>query len=229
MTSAEPLWEVRRHADGETVERLPIDRLRLLITKGLLTAEDYARRPTGGAWRQIGTIDELAGSLSGSRSRSGRRRQPAEEEDFDMTPMIDVTFLLLIFFMVTASFNYQKGLDFPASSETAEETSSQDQAPGFEEFDDRILVGIDRQDRFSFRDGRNPLAPGEPIAADELTRRLDLKSRDEHKSKLLIVTDDLSSHDAVVRLIDAASSVGIKEIGMANVIDQSNLNVGPAP
>ena len=33
--------------------------------------------------------------------------------DLEMTPMVDVTFLLLIFFMVTASFNLQKSLAVP--------------------------------------------------------------------------------------------------------------------
>jgi len=36
-------------------------------------------------------------------------------EDMDMTPMVDVTFLLLIFFMVTASFTLQKSVPLPVS------------------------------------------------------------------------------------------------------------------
>ncbi|TWU34513.1 biopolymer transporter ExbD [Novipirellula artificiosorum] len=41
------------------------------------------------------------------------RRKPRETEDLDMTPMVDVTFLLLIFFMVTASFSLQKSIEMP--------------------------------------------------------------------------------------------------------------------
>ena len=43
-----------------------------------------------------------------SRRRDGRA--PAE---MDMTPMVDVTFLLLIFFMVTAAFAMQKSFHVP--------------------------------------------------------------------------------------------------------------------
>ena len=43
-------------------------------------------------------------------------RQPREEEELDMTPMVDVTFLLLIFFMVTASFSLQKSIHDAAVS-----------------------------------------------------------------------------------------------------------------
>ncbi|MCA9138299.1 MAG: biopolymer transporter ExbD [Planctomycetales bacterium] len=35
------------------------------------------------------------------------------ESELDMTPMVDVTFLLLIFFMVTASFSLQRALETP--------------------------------------------------------------------------------------------------------------------
>lgn len=49
-----------------------------------------------------------------------------EETEMDMTPMVDVTFLLLIFFMVTASFSLQKAVVLPpqqsdAPSETVQE------------------------------------------------------------------------------------------------------------
>ncbi|MBB3207394.1 biopolymer transport protein ExbD [Rhodopirellula rubra] len=41
--------------------------------------------------------------------------------DLDMTPMVDVTFLLLIFFMVTASFSMQKSIQIPR--QTSDEAS----------------------------------------------------------------------------------------------------------
>ncbi len=40
-------------------------------------------------------------------------RTPRLEGELDMTPMVDVTFLLLIFFMVTASFSLQKSIQMP--------------------------------------------------------------------------------------------------------------------
>ena len=41
------------------------------------------------------------------------RRKKRDDEELDMTPMVDVTFLLLIFFMVTASFSLQKSIQMP--------------------------------------------------------------------------------------------------------------------
>lgn len=42
-----------------------------------------------------------------------RPRRKREQGELDMTPMVDVTFLLLIFFMVTASFSLQKSIRVP--------------------------------------------------------------------------------------------------------------------
>ncbi len=48
------------------------------------------------------------------------KKEPIPEDELDMTPMVDVTFLLLIFFMVTASFTLQKSIKQPpAQSECA--------------------------------------------------------------------------------------------------------------
>ncbi|MDG1819512.1 MAG: biopolymer transporter ExbD [Porticoccaceae bacterium] len=41
----------------------------------------------------------------------GKRRKEEEESNIDMTPMLDVVFIMLIFFIVTASFVNESGLD----------------------------------------------------------------------------------------------------------------------
>jgi len=49
----------------------------------------------------------------------GKRRKEEEESNIDMTPMLDVVFIMLIFFIVTASFVNESGLDVnrPPTSE----------------------------------------------------------------------------------------------------------------
>ncbi len=41
------------------------------------------------------------------------RSAESEFDEMDLTPMVDVTFLLLIFFMITASFSLQKSIQVP--------------------------------------------------------------------------------------------------------------------
>ena len=55
------------------------------------------------------------------------KRTPRDEEELDMTPMVDVTFLLLIFFMVTAAFSLQKSIQMPRQQTDAPSTTVVDQ------------------------------------------------------------------------------------------------------
>lgn len=54
-----------------------------------------------------------------------RRHRRSDEADVDMTPMLDIVFIMLIFFIVTATFLDERGLDFaqaPASEPLKEPT-----------------------------------------------------------------------------------------------------------
>lgn len=51
------------------------------------------------------------------------KRAKRDEEELDMTPMVDVTFLLLIFFMVTAAFSLQKSIQMPRQQTDAPSTT----------------------------------------------------------------------------------------------------------
>jgi len=55
----------------------------------------------------------------------GKRRKVEEESEIDLTPMLDVVFIMLIFFIVTASFVKESGIDInrppPAFPQTTPE------------------------------------------------------------------------------------------------------------
>lgn len=70
----------------------------------------------------------------------GHRRRKLDSGDLDITPMIDVTFLLLIFFMVTASFSLQKSIEMPRQQTDAPSTNVQEVE---EEDQDMVTVQID--------------------------------------------------------------------------------------
>ena len=72
------------------------------------------------------------------------KKEKIPEDELDMTPMVDVTFLLLIFFMVTASFTLQKSLPQPpASSDEASMNVQQE-----EEAKDYVEVIIDQNNTY---------------------------------------------------------------------------------
>lgn len=55
----------------------------------------------------------------GLYSQQGRRRRMPADDDLDITPMIDVTFLLLIFFMVTSTMQSPSSLHVPPAKHGA--------------------------------------------------------------------------------------------------------------
>jgi biopolymer transport protein ExbD len=55
-----------------------------------------------------------------------RRRQGSDQADVNMTPMLDIVFILLIFFIVTATFLQEQGIDLrpPPPSQNPPEDSN---------------------------------------------------------------------------------------------------------
>ena len=72
------------------------------------------------------------------------KKEKIPEDELDMTPMVDVTFLLLIFFMVTASFTLQKSIPQPPASSDEASLNVQDE----EDVKDYVEVIIDQNDSY---------------------------------------------------------------------------------
>ncbi len=134
-------------------------------------------------------------------------RAATEFEDMDMTPMVDVTFLLLIFFMITASFSLNKTLQFPPPE--PDEKGAQQTVQRLEDFEaDSIIVEIDENNRIYVDD--------EPVTdPSRLAEILTDKGRTEQKFELLINADARSLHETVVKVVDAANEAGMQKIRLA--------------
>lgn len=126
----------------------------------------------------------------------GRER---DEVSLDMTPLIDVVFLLLIFFMLTASFTQAQRLkvDLPQAEQGE---STQDQNKDW-------VIEIDAQGQYALN--------GEALAADDLTVRLLALPERTEDTVVLIRADARTEHQAVVRALDAARAAGLLHIGLA--------------
>lgn len=132
---------------------------------------------------------------------------PLEESGLDMTPMVDVTFLLLIFFMITASFSMQKSLE-TAPPEPDEDGVSQSVV--IEELEeDSVIVAIDEEDQIRVDD-----VPVSGIR--ELTDALAAKVSAEGKTEMLIEAHAKATHGTVVAVTDAGIEVHMQRIRRAS-------------
>ena len=129
------------------------------------------------------------------------------EDDLDMTPMVDVVFLLLIFFMVTASFTLRKSFE-QAHSEV--EDPSRNVVEPKEDEDDFIEVIIDQTNTFYIRtrDTEEIEAPSDREMRDTLRDAKEIAGAE----RLIIRAHVDALHSKVVKVLDTANSVGMRRI-----------------
>ena len=129
------------------------------------------------------------------------RHSKKEPPEVNITPLIDVVFLLLIFFMVSTTFQREAELsiELPEASNQAQDTRDQ-----------RIEVAIDATGRY-FVNGR-PLVNRQPQ-----TIRSALKQASQGKNDLPVVisADANTPHQAVVTVMDAARQLGLLRLTFA--------------
>lgn len=130
------------------------------------------------------------------------KRKRADEE-LDMTPLVDVTFLLLIFFMVTATFGRQKVLLFPPpSSDKKGTTQSVERVENIEV--SSIRIGVDARNVVTIED--------EKVNILDLAMKLRERMRTELKSEAAITSDPRALHETVVKVVDACNEAGFQKI-----------------
>jgi biopolymer transport protein ExbD len=128
------------------------------------------------------------------------KRQAREDISVNMTPLIDIVFLLLIFFMVSTTFTQENHLsiDLPEASADAAETPVE-----------AIDVVISAAAEYSING--QVLLNSKP----ETIRRGLAKALGERQSAPLIITADAKApHETVVFAMDAAGQLGLINISI---------------
>lgn len=126
-----------------------------------------------------------------------------ESVEVNLTPLIDVVFLLLIFFMVTTTFDRHAKLkvSLPESSEKATQQQS-----------DPLVLSIDAKGNY-FINGRQVVNQ----SLDTLKQALQKIIGENTDMALVLRADANTPHKAVVRAMDAASQLGLTKLSIATV------------
>jgi len=165
---------------------------------------------------------------AGSREQAaGGRQTPEEEEEepvqfvrrsvsdegIDMTPMVDVTFLLLIFFMVTAAYSLQKAIEVPPpdQSEAAAQTRTLEE---IEKDDDYLIIEI-RGDNTVWVNDREAPSRQEVLSILREEREGRVGSGSQGPTSLLVLADPDAWHETVVMALDAGNAVGMENVRLA--------------
>jgi biopolymer transport protein ExbD len=128
--------------------------------------------------------------------RQVRRELPA----LNLTPLIDIVFLLLIFFMVTTSFSRETRLlvSLPEASGSAENAA------------ESIEVLVDREGGYAINGRR--LVNAE---VDSLVRGLELESGGDVSLLVVLVADAEVQHQSVVSAMEAIGRAGFASLSIA--------------
>lgn len=127
------------------------------------------------------------------------RSSGRQKVTLDLTPLIDVVFLLLIFFMVSTTFDKQTQLkvDLPEASEQTTEDREEDQ----------IAITIDAQGHFYIND--------EELIThdlDTLKRAMIKISGDRKDLPVLVSSDKQAPFQAAIMVMDAVGQLGLSRL-----------------
>jgi len=128
-----------------------------------------------------------------------RRRHADEEAEINITPMLDIVFIMLIFFIVTTSFVKEQGLEVSRPSSAPPKEIKQDKGP--------IVVKINSGSLISVK-GRI-LEPGAVQA------NLERERAEKPASPLIVAAHPDADTEALVTILDAARAVGIESVSVA--------------
>jgi biopolymer transport protein ExbD len=132
------------------------------------------------------------------RFRSRRRTPP----EINLTSLIDVVFLLLLFFMVSATFEKLGRLQVELPQ--AQPNVEQEQPP------DRLTVTVDAEGQFFVNDQ-------ELVNTDvETVKRALVSIAGERRDLPVVISaDGRAPHQSVVTVMDAASQIGFVRVSFA--------------
>ena len=124
-----------------------------------------------------------------------------EEATIDLTPMLDVVFIMLIFFIVTATFIKEAGIDVnrpyaPTSDEQA---------------DAAILVAISANDEIWI--DRSLIDP------PNVKNVIEKLHQENPKGSLVIQADENSTNEMLVVVMEAAKVAGVTNVAIAALKD----------
>lgn len=136
------------------------------------------------------------------------RREPPKPQ-IQISPMIDCVFLLLFYFMVSASLDRQEAdisFQLPGTVEQSEPLEFPDEQI-IEIRDGRILVNNYAYD--------SPSAPRYSKLATMLARYKQASEANKTEATITIAPEDTVVHQTIVKVMDACSIAGISNVNFA--------------
>ncbi|MEJ6590560.1 MAG: biopolymer transporter ExbD [SAR86 cluster bacterium] len=127
----------------------------------------------------------------------GKGGQP-EEDEIDLTPMLDVVFIMLIFFIVTATFVKEIGLDVnsPDKNQNVQDADKQS-----------IVVQITNRDRIRIR--------GRDVDFRAVRANIERLHAENPDAPVVVQPHTDSTTETLVHVMDSARQAGVYSVSIA--------------
>ena len=129
------------------------------------------------------------------------KNRQAEELDVNLTPLIDVVFLLLIFFMITTTFQKETELQINLPEASAEDSHDTNRP---------LEIVVDARGRF-FVDGKE-LLNSSPATLRNAIPTVPVGHQDRH---VVIRGDGQADYQSVVTIMDVIGKLGLVKMSLS--------------
>jgi len=130
----------------------------------------------------------------------GKRRAQEEEGEIDLTPMLDVVFIMLIFFIVTASFVNESGIQ-------VSRPPTSDQPPPPDQENKNIV--------FKVTESNDILLEGRRIDVRAIRANVERIHAENPQAKVIIDGHPKAKSDLFIKISDQAREAGVYDISLA--------------
>lgn len=142
-------------------------------------------------------------NVGGSNRRSRKKRGVMAE--INVVPYIDVTFVLLMIFMITAPL-VQTGVDVDLPEAEAEQVDLQDQTP--------VIVSIKKDGSFYVNLGGNDEEADIALDIDTVRTRVAAVFKNNPKAQLYVRGDHEVDYGSIVKLMVELKKTGAPKVGL---------------
>jgi len=128
------------------------------------------------------------------------RERPKRDYTVDITPLVDVVFLMLIFFMVSTSFKVASSLklELPASTSHEQVTDAKE-----------VVISVNTKGQLYVQD--------EPVSDSALRKRILNVTKGDPNMRAVLRADANSQYKRVVFVLDVLRQLGMGKVAIATV------------
>jgi biopolymer transport protein ExbD len=197
-------WKVRHEGSPEYLE-LPLKEIQQGLADGIWEPTDEVMGPEETEWQPMESHPALAEMAADLEPPPAPHHE--DETRLDMTPLIDVCLVLLVFFMLTTTVAaLQTRIEAPGVEQdtpkikvvTKDKVKEQMIMCTAKMEDDRVVIRIEDKE----------------VAPERLLREFQGFVKSTGKTTLLLQYDDQVPHEAVVRIIDSAKGAGMDRVSL---------------